>query len=662
MHGDQKSYGHAVNIRAVEQDFIQVVQRWGESIEEKDRYTQGHCERVADIAYRLAERCGVEGSSLFWSRVGAILHDVGKIDIDAGILNKKDRLTAEEWLIMKQHPIAGVEVLRDVGLPEEVSQVIRSHHENWDGSGYPDGLRGERIPLWARITCIADVYDALTSERSYKRALSHGEAMEVMRRDVGRQFDPALFHLFEQVAGTSPSVARTSPVIAPEPGVSGRSVALAGTPHDDLTGLPLRKAFTATTHDALAAAAGGKRPASLLVIDVDHFKLVNDTYGHLQGDDVLRAVAAALVDGVRPGDLVGRYAGDEFVVLLPAKAHVAALEIAERLRGSVERVRLVVRERRDDTIGVTLSIGVATCEGASQLPDELFAAADSGLYLAERRGRNSVGSATDADPDTSAPSLDFERFVGRVSELRTLIRALEKAAAGKPQFVNIIGEARVGKSTLVRQLRPEARLRGGAMVAGRFIEADVKPPYGAWADVLEAIHRLGLVPPRSWPELRRLAPALDPDTSPGTAPGNKYALLAELAEYLRLASQRTTLIVVLDDVQWGDASSWDALEFLLQQLDSERLLFCLTARVEDVHAISERCRRLSRDERTSELQLQRLALSELRVWIETVFHQGNIGDAFPRFLHGYTEGNPLLVVHVLRSLLEDGSIWPAGRR
>ena len=126
---------------------------------------------------------------------------------------------------MKQHPIAGVEVLRDVGLPEEVSQVIRSHHENWDGSGYPDGLRGERIPLWARITCIADVYDALTSERSYKRALSHGEAMEVMRRDVGRQFDPALFHLFEQVAGTSLSVARTSPVIAPEPGVSGRSVA-----------------------------------------------------------------------------------------------------------------------------------------------------------------------------------------------------------------------------------------------------------------------------------------------------------------------------------------------------------------------------------------------------------------------------------------------------
>lgn len=657
-------------MRRVEQDFIQVVQRWGESIEEKDRYTQGHCERVADIACRLAERCGVEGAQLFWFRVGAILHDVGKIDIDAEILNKPDRLTADEWATMKRHPVAGVEVLRDIGLPEEVARVVRSHHENWDGSGYPDALRGERIPLWARITCIADVYDALTSERSYKRALTHQEAMDVMRRDVGRQFDPALFHHFEQLTAAQPPVAHPPSLLPGEVPAADvvPPVAIAGAARDDLTGLPLRRAFLTATAEALAAAARAPHPVSLLVIDVDHFKLVNDTYGHLQGDDVLRAVSAALQEGVRPADVVGRYAGDEFVVLLPGTAHADALDVAERLRRGVEQVRLVVRDRHSETIGVTLSIGVATADAGGGATDDLFAAADGALYLSKRQGRNRVGSARETVPEASAPTLDFERFVGRVTELRTLIRALEKAASGKPQLVNVVGEAGVGKSTLVRQLRPEVRLRGGAMVTGRFIEADVKPPYGAWAEVLEALHRLGLVAPRAWPELRRLVPALDPEAqssgalTPTSGSGSKYALLAELAEYLRLASQRTTVIVVLDDVQWGDASSWDALEFVMQQVQDERLLFCLTTRVEDAHAIAERRRRLSRDERTGELALQRLTLAELRLWIETVFHQGHVGDAFPHFLHAYTEGNPLLVVHVLRSLLEDGSIWYAGRR
>ena len=651
--------------RRVEMDFLQVVQGWGESIEENDRYTQGHCERVADIACKLVERCGIDESSMFWFRVGAVLHDVGKIDIDPEILNKPDRLTPDEWQIMKQHPLAGVEVMRDIGLPDEVVQVVRSHHESWDGSGYPDGLRGERIPMWARIVCIADVYDALTSERSYKRAIAHDEAMAVMRRDAGRQFDPALFQLFEDLTASAPPSPRPRHTASDEAAPIGvRSAgALASAAPDDLTGLPLRKSFLAATARALAEPGDGSPPpVSLLVIDVDHFKLVNDTYGHLQGDDVLRAVAAALQESVRPADLVGRYAGDEFVVLLPNTSHDDAMTLGERLRASVEAIRLIVRDRRTDTLGVTLSIGVATSGEGAEQAETLFAAADGGLYLAKRRGRNGVGSATAVSTDASTPTLDFERFVGRVTELRTLIRGLEKATSGRPQLINVVGEAGVGKSTLVRQLRPEARLRGAVMVAGRFIEADVKPPYGPWAEVLDSLHRLGLVPAREWPELSRLVPALGQLGAPGMSPGSKYALLAELAEYLRLASKRSTLIVVLDDVQWGDSSSWDALEFLLQQLEQERVMFCLTTRVEDVGAIAERRRRLSRDERTSELQLQRLTLAELRLWIETVFHQGSIGDAFPQFLHSYTEGNPLLVVHVLRSLLEDGSIWYAGRR
>jgi putative nucleotidyltransferase with HDIG domain len=183
--------------RRLEDDFLQVVQRWGSSIESKDRYTQGHCERVADFACALAARVGVDERSLFWFRVGALLHDVGKLLIPAEVLNKPGRLTDEEWVLVRRHPEAGVELLAEIDFPWDVRPIVLSHHERWDGRGYPHGLAGDDIPFTARILTIADVYDALTSARSYKPALAHPEAIRIMRADAGTQFDPALFAAFE---------------------------------------------------------------------------------------------------------------------------------------------------------------------------------------------------------------------------------------------------------------------------------------------------------------------------------------------------------------------------------------------------------------------------------------------------------------------------------
>ena len=181
----------------LEDEFLEVVRRWGASIESKDRYTQGHCERVADVACRLAERVGLDQRSLFWFRVGALLHDVGKLDIPAEVLNKPGKLTEEEWAMMRAHPEAGVALLSDIEFPWDIRPIVLSHHERWDGRGYPHGIEGERIPFTARILTIADVYDALTSARSYKPALPHAEAMRIMRKDTGTQFDPVLFAAFE---------------------------------------------------------------------------------------------------------------------------------------------------------------------------------------------------------------------------------------------------------------------------------------------------------------------------------------------------------------------------------------------------------------------------------------------------------------------------------
>ena len=645
-------------MRRLERDVLDVVRQWGESIEEKDAYTQGHCERVADLACALARRAGVEENMIFWFRVGALLHDVGKIVISSEILNKTDQLTADEWDVMKLHPGAGADILREINFPYDVNAIVRHHHENWDGSGYPDNLNGERIPLWARIVCLADVYDALTSDRSYKSALPNDAALEVMRRDVRRQFDPALFTLFEEVARMS--APRTVDVNAPRK----LELRTADTtiPLDDLTGLMLRKGFLTQAGQVLAAAAARKQPVTLAVIDVDHFKSVNDTFGHLQGDDVLRSVAGQLRDTVRRDDLVGRYAGDEFVLLFPDTTEAEAHELAGRLCEAVASNRMAIRERREGSIGVTLSIGLATVDESTTDLESLFASADRALYLAKRRGRNQVASADETSGETQIDSLRFDRFVGRVRELRSLLTQLEHSCNGKPRLVAIVGEAGIGKTSLVRQLQPEVRLRGGAMVFGRCVASDVKPPYGAWAEIVQSIHTLGIVPPREWKELSRLVPALAASDAVPAAAGSKYALLAELAEYLRQASAQTPITVVLDDVQWADSSTWDATEYVRHNLSDERLLICMTLRLEDVGAIAERRRHLSRDERFSDLYLNRFSPEELATWLETILHQGEIGREFLRFIHKYTEGNPLLVVHVLRALQENGGIWYAGRR
>jgi putative nucleotidyltransferase with HDIG domain len=183
-------------LRQLEERFHHLVKQWASSIESKDSYTRGHCERVADYACAIASDLGFDETTMFWFRVGALLHDVGKIVVPSDILNNPNRLSPEERAIMERHPVAGVELLRDVEFPWDVLPMVRGHHERWDGQGYPDRLAGDAIPLAARILCVADVYDALTSHRPYRRAYTSRDAIHLMQSDTGRQFDPEILARF----------------------------------------------------------------------------------------------------------------------------------------------------------------------------------------------------------------------------------------------------------------------------------------------------------------------------------------------------------------------------------------------------------------------------------------------------------------------------------
>jgi putative nucleotidyltransferase with HDIG domain len=179
----------------LEEEFLGVVRVWGESIEAKDRYTLGHCARVADYACRIAERAGMTDRELTWFRMGAFLHDVGKTEVPEEILNKPGRLTDEERATMERHTVIGDEMLAPVEFPWDIRPMVRSHHERWDGRGYPDQLVAEAIPRSARILRLADVFDALTTARSYRAPLTPERALGIMRDDQG-SFDPELFQIF----------------------------------------------------------------------------------------------------------------------------------------------------------------------------------------------------------------------------------------------------------------------------------------------------------------------------------------------------------------------------------------------------------------------------------------------------------------------------------
>ena len=180
----------------LEAAFLQIVKDWGESIESKDAYTQGHCSRVAHYACLLARASGLGHSEVKWFRMGALLHDVGKVSVPAEILTKAGPLDDDEWAVMAAHPVYGVELLEGIEFPWDVRPMIRHHHERWDGSGYPDKIAGEAIPFEARILTIADIYDALTTSRSYRPSFSHPRALDIMTSEAGRTVDPELFARF----------------------------------------------------------------------------------------------------------------------------------------------------------------------------------------------------------------------------------------------------------------------------------------------------------------------------------------------------------------------------------------------------------------------------------------------------------------------------------
>jgi diguanylate cyclase (GGDEF)-like protein/putative nucleotidyltransferase with HDIG domain len=549
---------------------LATIEALARAIDAKDQTTQMHIRRVQVYAAGLAKALGLSDAEIQGVKTAALLHDIGKLAVPEHILSKPGPLTQEEFQKIRIHPQVGAEIIAMVPFPYPVAPLILSHHERWDGKGYPQGLKGEDIPMGARILTIVDYYDAVTTERPYHKALSYDSAIGLLRHESGRALDPKLVPLFidmlpalvaelgpdepkvieaepvpalpgstavglvatgvpnafENIAlahreiyalyeiaqsmGTSLGVSDTMALISsklskivswsgcalflhqpetdtlkcrfasgvdatkllnvvlqPGHGLAGwvarnRRTIINGDPRvsfeaaglsqdisinaaivcplqyndtfigclalyhvepnhytedhrrlleriaeqagavihnsivfeqtqedsltDPLTGLPNRRSMFVHLSRELSRAERLKSEVAIIVMDIDAFKAINDTYGHNVGDRALREVATALQDALRPYDLCVRYAGDEFIVVLADCSREAAEAKRRELQARIAEIHVEVRAGKQLQLAASAGAAVFPYDGATY--EALLAAADHLMYRdkATRRG------------------------------------------------------------------------------------------------------------------------------------------------------------------------------------------------------------------------------------------------------------------------------------
>lgn len=176
--------------------YHKTIEGWSNALDLRDKETEGHTQRVTELCIEFAQTVGVNEADLEFVRMGSLLHDVGKLGVPDAILLKPDKLTEEEWVVMRMHPVYAYQWLSPITFLNKAVDIPYCHHEKWDGSGYPRGLRGEDIPLSARLFAIVDVWDALNSDRPYRSAMPREKVLEHIQEESGKHFDPELVPIF----------------------------------------------------------------------------------------------------------------------------------------------------------------------------------------------------------------------------------------------------------------------------------------------------------------------------------------------------------------------------------------------------------------------------------------------------------------------------------
>lgn len=410
--------------------------------------------------------------------------------------------------------------------------------------------------------------------------------------------------------------------------------------------------FVAAAQAAIGAAAA-RQPVAVLIAEVDP---VDNPEASASSESRLGAAAEIIRHLLRGDDHVGRI-GDTLVMILTGTT-------AEDGRSAGERICAATRIHNfGEGLGqITMSVGSAAAPEHGTSFEAVLAASRATLARVQAQGKDGALATPAPHHEALHRPLSVDRFAGRVQELASLTGWLDEAFGGQPRIVSVFGESGAGTATLLRQLESEARLRGGLFAMAGSTPGDVGAPYRVWSALLRATHRFPKAPHREWRELPNLEPSFGKTDESAPHSGSQYRLHGELSEYVRAIAAERPLVLVLDEMQAADPSSWDALEHLLGQLDTDRILICLAHRPDSTYDVSPHRHMLGRHEIAREIVLSRLTRDEVKQWLEAAFHRQQVGREFLAFLYRHTEGNPLFIAQLLRDLVEDGAIWYNGTR
>lgn len=436
--------------RQTERISLQTIKTLSVTVETKNVYTNGHSQRVADYSALIAGALGWDDKRINNLRNAAYMHDVGMIGIPDSIVNKPTRLTEEEYAIIQRHTLIGADILKDITLIEHVAEVAHYHHERYDGSGYPEGLSGEEIPIEARIVAVADSYDAMNSKRIYRNALEKDQIIEEFERGSGTQFDPAIAQLFVRLIREGK--VDTALLPAESIGESRMDNYESETTkfisdimstmqsqedsdnYDFLTGLPVR-----SKGEILIAQMMQEHDGGLVFVDMDNLKRVNDVYGHKAGDRALKLLGNILKDA---GDnsIACRLGGDEFLLFLPDYSK-------DEIHACVKHIFFEFAKAKEDDVelrcadlsaGMSLSTNGATFE-------KCYMEADKALYFVKQNGKGNYMFYHEMqfDRGMSGTGKDLELVAKALRQSGSYSGALDldyRAFAKVYEYVNSLGE------------------------------------------------------------------------------------------------------------------------------------------------------------------------------------------------------------------------------
>ena len=375
--------------RRIEQMSLQTIQTLANAIDAKDPYTKGHSTRVSQHSVALAEALGWDRDRINDLRYSALLHDIGKIGVPDSILNNPKRLTDVEFEIIKSHTTMGADILRDKIMIKAAEDVARSHHERYDGKGYPRGLKGTEISEESRIVAIADAFDAMSTNRVYRKACDPAYIRKELQEGRGKQFDPQ----FAEVFITLWDQGKLDWILHNEEGVpdeqmEASSVLLrevmetfvsqsAGDNTDLVTGVMNRSAGEAAIAQDMKEDNG-----CFVFFDVDNLKKINDVHGHEAGDRTLKLMGETLTEHCGNNHCC-RLGGDEFILFLQNTSREDAEKtVREIMQGFDEK-----KKQYPETIPASLSAGLAMCSTADTY-NKAYNRADKALYHVKQNGKS----------------------------------------------------------------------------------------------------------------------------------------------------------------------------------------------------------------------------------------------------------------------------------